>query len=103
MKREETHFEYRINPCFNSKLCRNRVYKTDSYTIQANRDYLADIPAKNSNGSVNAIIEIPTGSNQKWEVSKQDSSTLHWEFKNGQPRIVKYQAVAHYQKSNQSS
>lgn len=64
--------------------------QTDSYTIQANRDYLANIPAQNSNGSVNAIIEIPTGSNQKWEVSKQDSSTLHWEFKNGQPRIVKY-------------
>ncbi|UKA08415.1 hypothetical protein IHC92_19785 [Photobacterium damselae subsp. damselae] len=77
--------------------------QTDSYTIQANRDYLADIPAQNSNGTVNAIIEIPTGSNQKWEVSKQDSSTLHWEFKNGQPRIVKYQAVTHYQKSNQSS
>ncbi|GAL04174.1 inorganic pyrophosphatase [Photobacterium aphoticum] len=64
--------------------------QVDTYTIKANYDYLVDIPSKNSNGTINAIIEIPTGSNEKWEVSKQDSSIINWEFKNGQPRIVHY-------------
>lgn len=45
---------------------------------------------KNKNGTINAIIEIPTGSNEKWEVSKIDGSVINWEFKNGQPRIVHY-------------
>ena len=64
--------------------------KIDTYTIKADQDYLSAIPAKNKNGTINAIIEIPTGSNEKWEVSKIDGSVINWEFKNGQPRIVHY-------------
>lgn len=64
--------------------------KVDTYTIKADQDYLSATPAKNSNGTINAIIEIPTGSNEKWEVSKVDGSVINWEFKNGQPRIVHY-------------
>ncbi|OBU15776.1 inorganic diphosphatase [Photobacterium aquimaris] len=66
------------------------VSKIDTYTIKADQDYLAATPAKNQNGTINAIIEIPTGSNEKWEVSKVDGSVINWEFKNGQPRIVHY-------------
>ncbi|KXF81850.1 inorganic diphosphatase [Enterovibrio coralii] len=62
----------------------------DTYTVKASHDYLSDIPAQNANGTINAIIEIPTGTNEKWEVSKRDSSVINWEFKNGQPRIVHY-------------
>ncbi|WP_252856612.1 inorganic diphosphatase [Photobacterium kishitanii] len=64
--------------------------KIDTYTIKADQNYLAATPAKNQNGTINAIIEIPTGSNEKWEVSKVDGSIINWEFKNGQPRIVHY-------------
>ncbi|MEC6796355.1 inorganic diphosphatase [Photobacterium sp. S4TG1] len=64
--------------------------KVDTYTIKAAQDYLSATPAKNKNGTINAIIEIPTGSNEKWEVSKVDGSIINWEFKNGQPRIVHY-------------
>lgn len=64
--------------------------KVDTYTIKADQDYLSATPAKNSNGTINAIIEISTGSNEKWEVSKVDGSVINWEFKNGQPRIVHY-------------
>ncbi|MEC6898172.1 inorganic diphosphatase [Photobacterium piscicola] len=64
--------------------------KVDTYTIKADQDYLSATPAKNNNGTINAIIEIPTGSNEKWEVSKVDGSVINWEFKNGQPRIVHY-------------
>lgn len=62
----------------------------DTYTIKANHDYLSGLPSTNSNGTVNAIIEIPTGDNEKWEVSKRDGSIINWEFKNGQPRVVHY-------------
>lgn len=64
--------------------------KIDTYTIKANQNYISTMPAKNKNGTINAIIEIPTGSNEKWEVSKVDGSIINWEFKNGQPRIVHY-------------
>lgn len=58
--------------------------KIDTYTIKADQDYLSATSAKNKNGTINAIIEIPTGSNEKWEVSKIDGSMIHWELKNGQ-------------------
>lgn len=73
-----------------SVMAANDFDQVDTYTIKADFDYLADIPSKNDNGTVNAIIEIPAGSNEKWEVSKNDSSIINWEFKNGQPRIVQY-------------
>lgn len=41
------------------------------------------------NESVQVIIEIPTGTTQKWEVNKSDGK-LHWEVKDDQPRIIEY-------------
>lgn len=38
---------------------------------------------------IQVVIEIPTGTTAKWEVDKSDG-LLHWEIKNGKPRIVKY-------------
>lgn len=64
--------------------------QVDTYNIQADRDYLSGIPSKNKNGTVNAVIEIPAGTNEKWEISKTDSSVVNWEFKKAQPRIVHY-------------
>lgn len=37
-----------------------------------------------------AVVEIPAGERQKWQVSKQDQDLLEWEFSNGQPRQVAY-------------
>ena len=39
--------------------------------------------------SVQVIVEIPTGTTQKWEVDKSDGK-LHWEIKDGKPRIIQY-------------
>jgi inorganic pyrophosphatase len=50
---------------------------------------LDDIPAVNSNGTVNAVIEIPTGDNRKFEIDP-DTGRLFWELKDGKPRVVKY-------------
>lgn len=66
------------------------VKQNDIYTIKSNKDYIADFPAQNIDGSINAIIEIPTGTSEKWEVNKHDSSEIHWEFKNKQPRVIDY-------------
>jgi len=35
------------------------------------------------------LVEIPTGSRQKWEVGHK-SGDIEWEFKNGKPREVKF-------------
>ncbi len=43
----------------------------------------------NPDGSVNALIEIPAGTNEKWELSK-DTQTIALEHKNGKPRIIQY-------------
>lgn len=40
-------------------------------------------------GEVNAIIEIPTGTNEKWELNKS-SGEIEWEEVNGKPRVVDY-------------
>jgi inorganic pyrophosphatase len=62
---------------------------SDQYTLVGPKNFLKDIKPINSDGSINVVIEIPTGTTAKWEVDKEDG-LLKWEFKNGKPRIVKY-------------
>ncbi|MDA3910028.1 MAG: inorganic diphosphatase [Bacteroidales bacterium] len=51
-----------------------------------------DFPAINENGLVNAVIEIPAGSDKKYEVNKI-SGQAEWEvLKNGEYRIIHYLA-----------
>ena len=59
------------------------------FKIVANINYLQDIDPINQDGTVNVVIEIPAGTNQKWEVSKEDGSIL-WEFRQDKPRIINY-------------
>ena len=61
----------------------------DAYTIVGNEN-LMSLDAINADGSVNAIVEIPTGTSAKWEVSKDDPNAVYWEYKNGEPRVVHY-------------
>lgn len=42
-----------------------------------------------SNGTVEALIEIPAGTNDKWELNKE-TGELEWEQKDGKPRVVNY-------------
>jgi len=46
--------------------------------------------AFNADGTVRAIVEIPTGTSAKWEVSKEDPEAVYWEYKDGEPRVVNY-------------
>jgi len=63
--------------------------KLDSITLLLNRDFSKQ-KAEFSNGLGMALIEIPTGTIEKWEVDKNNPSHLVWEHKNGTPRIVQY-------------
>lgn len=60
----------------------------DDTTIKAPYNFLTDRPAKNEDGTVNAVVEIPTGTQAKWEV--KDDGVLHWDTKDGKPRTVNF-------------
>lgn len=62
---------------------------TDEFTIVGDVD-LMSMDAINADGSVRAIVEIPTGTSAKWEVSKDDPKAVYWEYKDGEPRVVNY-------------
>jgi len=62
-----------------------------SFVIKGEKNYLTGYPAINPDGSVNVVVEIPAGSRDKWEVSK-DQGDLRWEFRDGKPRVVNYLA-----------
>jgi inorganic pyrophosphatase len=48
-----------------------------------------DLGAVNPDGSVNGVIEIPQGTNAKWETDV-DTGRIFWELKKGKPRVVAY-------------
>ncbi len=53
-------------------------------------DYLRDIAPMNPDGTVNAVIEIPAGSLQKWETNKK-TGQIEWSTDhNGTPRTIHY-------------
>lgn len=61
----------------------------DDYTIGGDIDLMAQSAFAES-GALRAVVEIPTGTSAKWEMSKEDPSQVYWEYKNGVPRIVNY-------------
>ncbi len=61
----------------------------DQYTLAGEKHLLRDYPPIDSSGNINVVVEIPTGTNAKWEVDKT-TGQLKWEFKNGKPRVVSY-------------
>lgn len=52
-------------------------------------NFLTDIEPLLEDGDINAVIEIPAGTMDKWEL---DDSTgeIHWEIIDGKPRVVNY-------------
>lgn len=51
--------------------------------------FLDGYPARGRDGTIHVVVEIPAGTNAKWEVDKSDGS-LAWEIKDGRPRVVQY-------------
>ena len=61
----------------------------NQYQIIGEKNFIKDYEVFNVDGTINAVIEIPSGTNEKWEVTK-DGKIIEWEFRNGQPRIIDY-------------
>lgn len=59
------------------------------YILKSKNHLVKDIPTFNKNNELNIIVEIPAGTNGKWEVNKE-TGNLEWEFKKGKPRVVQY-------------
>lgn len=63
--------------------------QVDQYTLTSDKHFVNDYNPRSTHGLVNVVVEIPSGTNAKWEVDKLDGR-LKWEFENGKPRVVKY-------------
>ena len=59
------------------------------YYNSAGGNLISASPAYNADTTFNAVIEIPAGTQAKWEVSKE-SGKLELESVNGKPRIINY-------------
>ncbi len=62
---------------------------TDQYTLISNKNFLKDFKPVNPDGTINVVVEIPTGTIAKWEV-EPDGETIKWQFKKDKPRLIKY-------------
>lgn len=62
----------------------------ETVALDATPDFLRDFPAMTAEGLVNIVVEIPAGSNEKWEVDKE-TGHLEWErLADGRYRVVEF-------------
>jgi inorganic pyrophosphatase len=60
----------------------------DPETIQGERNFLAGWEPRSADGWVRAVVEIPAGRLEKFEV--KEDGLLHWDIEDGRPRVVRY-------------
>jgi inorganic pyrophosphatase len=65
------------------------VMRLDAMTLVGPKGFLEGYEPVNSDGTVNAVVEIPAGTTAKWEVKSEDGN-LHWDVKDDKPRLVEY-------------
>ena len=75
--------KHKVNPVFTTLLRENSLRESSEINL------IEGVEPIEKNGLIKAVIEIPAGSLEKWEVTK-DGRAMEWEFKNGIPRIVNY-------------
>jgi len=63
----------------------------DEWRLGAETNFLKGYPCRNEDGSVNMVVEIPAGTNQKWETTKSGDA-LEWEMRENGRRVVDYLA-----------
>ncbi len=57
-----------------------KLVADEKYILKSEKNLITAMSAKNRDGSINVLIEIPSGTNGKWEVNKE-TGNLDWEFK----------------------
>ncbi len=67
------------------------LHVIDEYTLASDKHLVHDYPPIDTDSNINVVVEIPAGTNAKWEVHKR-SGNLKWNFKKGKPRVVSYLA-----------
>ena len=65
------------------------LFALQSCKQHSEENLLTSYAAKTTEGSINAVIEIPSGTRQKWEINKK-TGVLEWEQVAGKGRIVDY-------------
>jgi inorganic pyrophosphatase len=60
----------------------------DSCTIIGDKNLYRELEPVNADGTIKMVVEIPSGTNAKWEIGKDGNMTL--EIRNGKPRHVEY-------------
>ena len=73
----------------NGNVNSHEIEYTNSFQLNGKTNFLHGIESINEDGNFNAVIEIPAGTNEKWEVSK-NGSAIELELKNGVPRVIDY-------------
>lgn len=63
--------------------------KKGDYRYESKRNLLTNHMARNSDGTINVVIEIPSGTSEKWEVS-DDGKALVRDFTGENPRTIDY-------------
>ena len=59
------------------------------YRLVGDKHFVRDYPALEPSGNIHVVVEIPTGTQAKWEVDPV-TGTLEWELEDGKPRVVSY-------------
>lgn len=65
------------------------LFAVDERTISGDAHFCDGYAAINHDSTVNVVVEIPTGTTQKWEVDKE-TGMLQWELQDGTLRVVRY-------------
>lgn len=63
--------------------------RVNDHTYKSKTNMWTNRRARNDDGTINVVVEIPAGTNEKWEVS-EDGSKLLWEFTGDAPRRIDY-------------
>ena len=64
------------------------IRQKNSDTLVANQNLVTGIRAVNDNGTINVIVEVPAGTNEKWEVNEE--GVMVREFTGDKPRVIRY-------------
>lgn len=75
--------------CESSKIDSKIEVSTSSDIEKENTNYLKDYVPLHADGDINAVIEIPAGTLEKWELNKSNGQ-IELELVNKVPRLINY-------------
>ena len=88
---QKDRFEFQLAPGYQIDPGDYAAGIPDTVVFDSNRklNLYTDFAARNADGTINAVIEIPQGDVRKFETDV-NTGRLFWELKKGQPRRVAY-------------